>query len=482
MSGHLARAGVVARITRLCDELDGVLDDDLRATVTAARTALSEPLRLAVVGRVSAGKSTLVNALVGRRVAPTSAGECTRVVTWYRYGTPDRAEIRLRDGSVRPLRLLNRALPDELGFPASKIDAVTVRLQAGALRDLVLIDTPGLGSLTAESETATRRAVVGTGEASQRAAGEADALLFIISDAARKRDIDFMADFHAACGRSAATAPNVVGVVSQADRFGSGPFDTSDPFRTARAIAAGLGKTHAAEISEVVAVSGLLAESARTGRVTESFAQRLAELAPLDPVALALRQQDPALNDLFQVLGPYAVLAGRERAMSGAAGLRAWCEEVSAVSDLEASVRHRLVPHAALLKSSRALGVLAAAARTTSRRERALALVEETRLDPALHPLEELRAAQLLKVHAPASELTDQLRALLEDEDPAAHLGEDPLKAARQHAADATRHAALTLEPAEADAARVLARSYQLLARRLVAGDAAVNVEEGDPS
>ena len=49
---------------------------------------LDEPLRVAIAGKVKAGKSTLLNALVGEQVAPTDAGECTRVVTWYRDGTP----------------------------------------------------------------------------------------------------------------------------------------------------------------------------------------------------------------------------------------------------------------------------------------------------------------------------------------------------------------------------------------------------------
>ena len=46
---------------------------------------LREPLRLAIAGMVKAGKSTLLNAMLGEQIAPTDAGECTRLVTWYRY-------------------------------------------------------------------------------------------------------------------------------------------------------------------------------------------------------------------------------------------------------------------------------------------------------------------------------------------------------------------------------------------------------------
>ena len=47
---------------------------------------LSEPIRIALAGTLKAGKSTLVNALVGQDIAPTDATEATRIVTWFRHG------------------------------------------------------------------------------------------------------------------------------------------------------------------------------------------------------------------------------------------------------------------------------------------------------------------------------------------------------------------------------------------------------------
>ena len=66
-----ARSALLARVDRACADAAGVAGP---AVAGPLRAALAEPLRVAVVGRVKAGKSTLVNALVGRRIAPTRAG------------------------------------------------------------------------------------------------------------------------------------------------------------------------------------------------------------------------------------------------------------------------------------------------------------------------------------------------------------------------------------------------------------------------
>ena len=466
---------VLARLERLYDDVSPLLTATERSEADRARRSLAEPLRLAVVGRVKSGKSTLVNALVGRRIAPTSAGECTKVVTWYRFGAPDRIELHLTDGTVRPLPFEEQGIPDDLGVRSDAVERLVVHLSSGPLRRLTLIDTPGLDTLTAANDAATRRAILGQTESSQRAAGEADALLYLIGDAARRSDVDFLAEFHASAGNLSASAFNAVGILAQADRFGSGPFDPRDPFELAKDIAAGMAHAHRTELSSVLPVSGLMGETARTGRISEAVAQRLAALAGEDAVALSLRRQDPALIDLFQLFGPYGVTAGRDRAIA-AAQLKAWCEAASGVDALETVIRTRLVPRADLLKATRAIGVLTAlaAALGSDRRDDVLALVEDARLDPALHPLEELRALQAVSTTAPDSPLAVQLTRFVDEPDSpdllqldAGSDADDLAAVARHRSAEATRTAALAIDPVQADAARVLARSYQLLARRI---------------
>jgi len=157
--------GLVTAVAAIVADASGdALDLATRSELDEARRRLAGPLRLAFAGRVKAGKSTLLNALVGEELAPTDASECTRVVTWY-VGS-DHPEVLLfaRDGSVspRPYRRDGGPVDVDLGRPLDEIDHLEIRWPSGRLRGMTLIDTPGIGSLSAET---ARRA-----EASRRAA------------------------------------------------------------------------------------------------------------------------------------------------------------------------------------------------------------------------------------------------------------------------------------------------------------------------
>src|SRR5918998_4692894 len=59
---------------------------------------LTQPIRIALAGTLKAGKSTLVNALVGESIAPTDATEATRIVTWFRHGPTPKVTANHRGG------------------------------------------------------------------------------------------------------------------------------------------------------------------------------------------------------------------------------------------------------------------------------------------------------------------------------------------------------------------------------------------------
>src|SRR3954447_10615612 len=150
MSGPLS-----ASVATLCDEMAGRIGPEAGGQVRQIGERLSEPLRVAIAGRLKAGKSTLVNALIGRRVAPTAVGECTRVVTRFRYGTADRVDVVGRDGVRRSLPLDDEGMiPQRLGVPAGRGAYVDGTWRRKNLRDLTGVDTPGLAP--ADTQLAAR--------------------------------------------------------------------------------------------------------------------------------------------------------------------------------------------------------------------------------------------------------------------------------------------------------------------------------------
>ena len=252
--------------------------------LTAVRDRLDEPLRVAVAGRVKSGKSTLLNALVGERLAPTDAGECTRIVTWYRDGHTYQVTARPRGGEPRQLRF-NRdddAIEVDLGGLAPEdVDQLFVTWPSQALRTATLIDTPGIGSLT---EQVSKRAweVLAADEEET----PADAVLYLMRHL-HAGDLEFLRAFQDV-EVSRPNPVNAIGVLSRADEIGVGRLDS---MASARRIATRLATEPNVRrvVQTVVPVAGLLAETAATLTETEvAHLRRVADVPVVEAEELLL--------------------------------------------------------------------------------------------------------------------------------------------------------------------------------------------------
>ena len=127
--------------------------ESMRDLIAARLDELNQPLLLAVSGHVSAGKSTMVNALLGRRLADTGVGETTMVNSWFVRGRPERVRFLRTSGQILEVPLPEAgaalAVPEDLDRDA--LQPITHFVDEPLLDDLTLIDTPGLFSPNSEN-------------------------------------------------------------------------------------------------------------------------------------------------------------------------------------------------------------------------------------------------------------------------------------------------------------------------------------------
>jgi len=141
------------------DELAALADAADAAALAALRDRLEAArLRVLVVGEAKRGKSTLVNALLGREVLPTGVTPLTAIATTVTHGTDEGVQVTFEDGRTGryPLGAL-ADLVTERGNPGNSrgVARVTVRLDAPFLaRGVEIVDTPGTGSVHAHNTAA----------------------------------------------------------------------------------------------------------------------------------------------------------------------------------------------------------------------------------------------------------------------------------------------------------------------------------------
>ncbi len=108
-------------------------------------------LEVALFGRVSCGKSSLLNALLGTNVLPVGVNPITAVPTKLRYGSSLRAEVEFASRALEEVTIEEFSrLITEQGNPGNVRNIVRAMAEVPSSRlkkGIVLVDTPGLGSL-----------------------------------------------------------------------------------------------------------------------------------------------------------------------------------------------------------------------------------------------------------------------------------------------------------------------------------------------
>ncbi|SPM33219.1 isoniazid inducible protein IniC, partial [Mycobacterium rhizamassiliense] len=240
---------------------------------------LNEPIRIALAGTLKAGKSTLVNALVGQDIAPTDATEATRIVTWFRHGPTPRVTANHWGGrhSNVPISHNGGLSFDFRSLNPAEVADLDVEWPAEELAETTIIDTPGTSSLTRDASERTLRLLVPSDGVPR-----VDAVVFLLRTL-NAADVALLKQIGQLVGGSTG-ALGIIGVASRADEIGAGRID-------AMLSAADVARRFTGEMNQtgicqaVVPVSGLLALTARTLRQSEFMA--LQKLAGADPAELS---------------------------------------------------------------------------------------------------------------------------------------------------------------------------------------------------
>lgn len=135
---------------------------DLRPQIDACKAAgRRAELRVGVLGRFKAGKSTFLNDLVGRSILPVGVIPVTAVVTELAAGVSDAAQVRYLDGAVSavsPANISQYITESENPGNAKHVECVSIQVpELSRFRGLRLFDTPGLESVFTHNTEASEK-------------------------------------------------------------------------------------------------------------------------------------------------------------------------------------------------------------------------------------------------------------------------------------------------------------------------------------
>ncbi|SNT31510.1 dynamin family protein [Rhodococcoides kyotonense] len=456
------------------------IDTYAAAALTDCLDRLDQPLRVALAGSLKAGKSTLLNSLVGQDIAPTDATECTKVVTWYRSGaTPTVTAWYDGDSSAHvPVQRRDGRLTFDLGaLTASQVDRLDVEWPARTLTHTTIIDTPGTSSLSRDVSARTLSMLT-----PENASSGADAVVYLLRTL-NATDVSFLSQIGSHVGGESGPL-GVVGVVSRADEVGAGRMDAMMSAKDVAArFAAELEATGLCQA--VVPVAGLLALAAETLRQNEFAAfESLAQVPDAD-LQLAMLSADrfsrpgllpvdadlrASIVDRFGLFGIRMAITLIKLGVHDSPTLAAELVERSGLNELRSVIDVQFGQRADQLKLHSALVALQRILESRPIPQSALFRAEAGRMLADVHGFQELRLLGRMRSQVPKLPEGDvaELQRLIGGYgiDPVARLGLDAHSGARESALAAVQKWRRMsehplLDPFTARACAVAARSAE---------------------
>ena len=330
--------------------------------------ALGARFTLAIVGQMRVGKSTLLNALIGRDLAPTGVTETTATINWFRFGQGDlcsKFRAHWTDGSSTDLPLSHAAEWIGTKENAAKTRCLDFFADTDFLRVANVVDTPGTRSVIDTHEEATQGFLAERLERETlKYGGIADAVVYAINPVGRETDRDMLQLFGERTRLPGASAYNSIAVVQKWEHL------QPNALIEVRKKCERLKNQLEGKVAAVVPTSGLLAR--HVAEVPAAIWQQVA--------TLSLQSSESALNSLLlseQDFGedcagasldgatrrtllkavswkiiPLCIMLAREQHISDGATLQARLNEASGIPALRDLLQRQFFARARIIKAS----------------------------------------------------------------------------------------------------------------------------------
>ncbi|MFT3951593.1 MAG: dynamin family protein [Oscillospiraceae bacterium] len=135
-------------------ELGAILGSDftdgLKFWDTTIRKRCEEPFTLVILGDFKRGKSTIINAILGKELAPVNVSPETYTINEISYGEEQSVEAVLTTGARVPLELddiVRERIEVLIKTLPAGIDHLDIRDSSPILKEIRIVDTPGLSDL-----------------------------------------------------------------------------------------------------------------------------------------------------------------------------------------------------------------------------------------------------------------------------------------------------------------------------------------------
>jgi GTPase SAR1 family protein len=259
----------------------------LHRELLLARERLDQPMRVAIVGLIKAGKSTMMNALLGETLVPTGTIEATFNVNWLKFGRSASLLVHFKDGhhpkakSLEDLERLTRRSEEHRDY-LLQIKYIEVYYPNTILHTMNLIDTPGLASFYKDDSLGTIEFLKLHGQdltnITRQEASNADAVLYLFSHSIAAEDAKTVEMFQGPI-MGHTTPINSIGVLTKVDAIWP---NCDDPLEAGDEIVSRLQNDHPhlrRLFYTIIPVCGKLAWGVQTLTAEEFNAlSRLAEL------------------------------------------------------------------------------------------------------------------------------------------------------------------------------------------------------------